>query len=82
MTDLVRRGKLYKTFIKNKFHLALTLKPYNIECQNSLWINIKSQQTLCRNQFLFKSVGVIIFCVDLIWNDLHKNCIASFFGGL
>ena len=28
-----------------------------------------SQLTLCKNQFLFKSVGVRIFCVDLTWND-------------
>ena len=28
-----------------------------------------SPLTLCKNQFLFKSVGVSIFCVDLTWND-------------
>ena len=29
-----------------------------------------SQQTLCKNQFSFRLVGVrILFCVDLTWND-------------
>ena len=41
MIDLVTRGKLKfsKKFI---FHLALTLKPYNIERWNSLWINVST----------------------------------------
>jgi len=41
MIDLVKKGKLKfsKKFI---FRLALTLKPYNIEHWNSLWMNIST----------------------------------------
>ena len=40
--DLVTRGKV-KIFLKIYFCLALTVKPYNIECWNSLCINVSTE---------------------------------------
>ena len=41
MIDLVTKGKL-KFSKKSIFRLALTLKPYDIECWNSLWMNVST----------------------------------------
>ena len=61
MVDLVTRGKL--TFAEKCS--ALTLKA------NTMWeVETQSQQTLCNNQVLSKTVRVVIFRVDLTWNDL------------
>ena len=84
MVDFVTIGK---PKITRKFSLstALTLKPYNIWYQNSIWVNVSvgpmqalSFIQICDNHY---------FCVDLTWNDpivkiiqIHVNAIELFPG--